>query len=270
MSHFTVLVIGENPEKQLEPFDENIEFPEYEKGLVPEEEKKRFVEFYTTPSDEKYFKLSEEGAEENKKLSFDELYGKYGEGWNGDCWSKNIDDELAEYSTYNKNSKWDWYQLGGRWTGFFKLKEGATGEIGERGIYPKEIKKGFVDQAYKGDIDFLGMEAENILNAEKNYDDFLNKFADESENKEMLMFQYGIKNIGTKEDPKIETKEDYVERHVGITTYAVLKHGQWYEKGTMGWWGISTNEVDDWDKRFNELLKDLPDDTLLSLYDCHI
>ena len=34
MSHFTVLVIGKNPEKQLEPFCENEEVPEYLVGKV--------------------------------------------------------------------------------------------------------------------------------------------------------------------------------------------------------------------------------------------
>ena len=29
MSHFTVMVIGENPEEQLQPFDENLEVPQY-------------------------------------------------------------------------------------------------------------------------------------------------------------------------------------------------------------------------------------------------
>ena len=48
--------------------------------------------------------------------------------------------------------------------------------------------------------------------------------------------------------------------------------GQWYERGQMGWWGIVKNEkdADTWGKEFNLLIDSLPDDTLLSAYDCHI
>ena len=38
MSHFVVMVIGDNPGKQLEPFDENIEVAEYERRIVSEED----------------------------------------------------------------------------------------------------------------------------------------------------------------------------------------------------------------------------------------
>jgi len=39
MSHFTVMVIGDNIEEQLDPFNENIEVDEYEQGEVFDEEK---------------------------------------------------------------------------------------------------------------------------------------------------------------------------------------------------------------------------------------
>jgi len=40
----------------------------------------------------------------------------------------------------------------------------------------------------------------------------------------------------------------------------------------MGWWGITTNEKadDEWNNEFQKLIEDLPDDTLLTLVDCHI
>ena len=57
-----------------------------------------------------------------------------------------------------------------------------------------------------------------------------------------------------------------------LKTFAVLKDGEWYERGKMGWWGITTNEMDEtsWDKEIVEFLRDLPDYTLISIYDCHI
>jgi hypothetical protein len=53
-------------------------------------------------------------------------------------------------------------------------------------------------------------------------------------------------------------------------TFAVLNNGKWYESGSMGWWGIVSNEDISWDSKFQELLASIPDDTLLSVYDCNI
>jgi len=53
-------------------------------------------------------------------------------------------------------------------------------------------------------------------------------------------------------------------------TYAVLREGKWYARGEMGWWGISSDEKDDWDEKFFEMLNEIPEDTLLTVVDCHI
>jgi hypothetical protein len=57
-----------------------------------------------------------------------------------------------------------------------------------------------------------------------------------------------------------------------LTTFALIKDGKWYEKGDMGWWGMVGNEKDEkeWDDEFKKLISDLPDDELISIYDCHI
>jgi hypothetical protein len=71
-----------------------------------------------------------------------------------------------------------------------------------------------------------------------------------------------------------ETRGDYVEqaRRSRVVTFAVLYNGNWYQRGEMGWWGMVANEKDknEWENQFYELLESLPEDTLLSVYDCHI
>lgn len=71
-----------------------------------------------------------------------------------------------------------------------------------------------------------------------------------------------------------ESRGDFIEkaRRSCAVTFAVLYNGKWYEKGEMGWWGMVSNEKDqnEWNDQFYELLESLPDDTLLSVYDCHI
>ena len=57
------------------------------------------------------------------------------------------------------------------------------------------------------------------------------------------------------------------------TTWAVLTpDGIWHEPGQMGWFGISSNEMneDEWDAKFREYLKTLDKDIILTLVDCHI
>lgn len=60
----------------------------------------------------------------------------------------------------NPNAKWDWYLVGGRWTGFFPLKSGATGEKGEPGLMTDPAKPGTADAVRKGDVDFERARAE--------------------------------------------------------------------------------------------------------------
>jgi hypothetical protein len=104
MSHFTVLVFGseEQVETLLAPFDENIEMPEYCNGVVSQEDKDDFVSYYT------------EKQPACKNLSFEEMYEIYGKSWNDNTWRK-LDNVLCSFTTYNPKSKWDWYQIGGRW-----------------------------------------------------------------------------------------------------------------------------------------------------------
>lgn len=53
------------------------------------------------------------------------LYNQYGGNWNGNSWELNAETKKwEEWSTYNPNSKWDWYDEGGRWCNYIKTKEG--------------------------------------------------------------------------------------------------------------------------------------------------
>ena len=69
--------------------------------------------------------------------SFDETYAKFGEDWNGNRWRKDENGVWAIYSTYNPDSKWDWYSVGNRWDNSIKTKDGQ-----------------FVNMCKFGEIDF--------------------------------------------------------------------------------------------------------------------
>ena len=193
--HFTVMVIGDNDKEQLESYSANSIVKEYELDVLSENDKNIFIKYYN------------ENYPETIKLSFSELYEKHGEDWNENIWRENEEGVWYKYSTYNPNSKWDWYILGGRWSGMIKLKENCTGIKGECGSFNNTPG---IDAALKGDI----------------------------------------ANIDT------------------LITFAVLKDGEWYEQEDIES-NINLN-INSWYQKIKQLLEDVSDDTLISIYDCHI
>lgn len=111
MSHFSVLIIGDDPEGQLAMFDESIKVAKYVARMVTEVDKNEMLQFYS----EKGFSFS----------SFEKCYEKFGLIWNGGNWRKNNNGVWEEWTDYNPASKWDWYEIGGRWAGTLKLKDGV-------------------------------------------------------------------------------------------------------------------------------------------------
>lgn len=228
----------------------------------------------------------------------------------------------------NPQKKWDWWEIGGRYTGFFKLREVSRrivlssaeihqepklGTPGIQRLYPdyKPPEKNRADQCFKRDIDIEGMRNEAGERAGKEYDLFARVTAgcprhlswkeiqkkhqlpgtdssgDQNVDWDAARKEYGdqpaVKALReSKEsdahwfdaDDFLCTHEEYIEdaRKKALITFAVVKDGKWYEKGQMGWWAIVSNKKDDsvWLNEFNTLLDGLPDDTILTVVDCHI
>lgn len=282
MSHFTVLVLGSDVETQLEKFDENIRVPEYKQGEVSQEDKDRCLDYY----------------QRNKNFvgTFDECYALYGKDWNDNGYKKDENGVWCEYSTYNPLSKWDWYVIGGRWSGFFKMKEGIKPKVGEPGVFNNEAESGYGDVAMKKDIDFDGIRNDAGIKAGNQYDTIIAIIGELPANESWESVRERITEIKEARDfyhaqPRILalreaghhfvdtdkfncSREEYVERARmnALSTYAVVKDGEWYQKGEMGWWGMSSNEMsqDEWNQKFNELIDSVPDDTLFTLIDAHI
>lgn len=317
MSHYTVLVIGNDPEKQLQPYheyectgieDEYVIDVDYTDKIKDYLERKLFVgkkkdsEDYDYEYDEETAKENLVSYEEMTKLQYLELI------------KADIDKEVAEefgvekkdgiwYRKTNPNSKWDWYQLGGRWAGFFKLKEGAVGEVGGS-LFGPPAENGYVDQAKKGDIDFEGMRNEAAKEASEAYDKAMTYIGHISDHENWDVFRDRIFAEGGDIDearkkyhdqPKVKawnqiedrdfkfrydvdrfsvSKEEFVDRarNSACVSFAVVKDSKWYEKGKMGWWAMVSNEKDpnEWNREFNKLIDSVSDDALISLYDCHI
>lgn len=200
-------------------------------------------------------------------------FSEYMEDYHG----YSYDIESTGFGYYsNPNAKWDWYSIGGRWSGFWKLKENADGLMGKKSwtMENEEIPEDRCDIARIGDIDFVGMELDKRIKAENNWVECWEKYPikinddGKDENAHHRYWNYNIKQ----KDNIPELKEKYIDRYCSCSTFAVLKDGEWFEKGSMGWWGMVSDSKDqnDWDKQFNELIKNLDKDTYVALVDCHI
>ena len=181
MSHFTVIVIGDNVDGQLEPYNENLEVKPY-RQKVDFQDLKRMVEHYQDHKEhgnsEIIKAIKEEYGTDHYPIIINEeeivspsfnvmkvLYKK----WAG---RELYHDKRGyyHYSTYNPDSKWDWYSIGGRWMGYFKVKAGArVAVLGEPGVFGNTPEEGCADQLLKGDIDFETMRNEAADAADRQY-----------------------------------------------------------------------------------------------------
>lgn len=372
MSHFTVLVIGQDPEKQLQPFHEfectgtndqyvqNVDKTEearadYDKStramvkipagvIMPLDTHglrshpvhgtvaSKYADCFYVETDkkdsigrpEKEFHLPEgyelmeiptseletfaEWAAEEYGVSLlghhviPDLEDEHKYGW------VRVDDKgdvLEVIARTNPNKKWDWYVLGGRWNGFFKMKPRTSAVRGRPGLMTEAAPEGTADQAFKLDIDFDGMRAEEESKAAQEFDairsiiephlpvtswvELRGKYLGDNPElpggieaaRQAYRDQPAVKALNESEAYRWKDAEDYAGdretfiRQRGIQrcmTFAIIKDGQWYERGSMGWWGMVADEKDQgtWIEEFGKLVDGLPDDTLLSVYDCHI
>lgn len=330
MSHFTVIVVGEkNLQEVMAPFEESPKNPETSEFCVfvnkskDEEELKEYntktieiVELhgvkYSRYSDEvrqyekdvnpndilsdKVLELPEGSAQYKGPISL--VYPTF-EEYLSDWCGYQYDEKQGGYGYWkNPNAKWDWYQVGGRWTGFFKGKKNVKGSTGNPGLMTSAAKKGYFDQIRIKDIDFEGIEKEAIESANETYDKIekilkgrvypswkeirekhgedINAAREEYRNHEVVKDFDNAKFFiwGDFYEEYAASREEYVEkcRVRAIVPFAFIKDGEWVEKGQMGWFGMASNEKEqgDWNKEFYEMIKSLPEDTLLTVVDCHI
>jgi hypothetical protein len=321
MSHYSVLVIGEDVEKQLQPYHEyectGIE-DEYVVEVNKNDEVKEFLEkeIYfgqTLNGDVDYHynleRCEELGMSNIKKGTKLEYFTEKG------LTRDEIDQEIIDYHGFykvgndwfrktNPNAEWDWWVVGGRWSGFFKLKDGSKGELGKKSLFDTtDHQPNTADITKKGDINFDLMRDNSEKRAIKEYDLVFEGIKDTPKCESWESVRERMGNIDEartfyNSQPRIEafnkvtkensdvfgwfedyqdfncTRDEYIkrERNRAITTYAIVKDGEWISKGKMGWWGMSSDSMsqDEWNEKYNELIDSLPDDTLLTIVDCHI
>lgn len=274
MSHFTVLVVGNDIEKILAPYQENCG-----DTRLPFDE---FVD--TEDEDRKEYEtdFDSEGVVHTKRYS---SFEKFESDWN----EYERDSETGRYGYWqNPNAKWDWFSIGGRWENVLFLNNGNT-----------------ANQARFSDIDWEGMRQKNKNAAQVRYDlvrrhcpindttDFISWKKAKSENKniddarktyngqKIISCFDNLKNKIAPDifgwDDSVEgyfiSKEEYLQNAYNKPiTFAFVDENGWQERGEMGWRACVSNEKDSEtaSKNFYNFLDSVKGNPLVSVIDCHI
>ena len=211
---------------------------------------------------------------------------------------------MQVYSTYNPLSKWDWWQVGGRFSGAFitHIKKGvkvSDENYGEPSWCTKEIGIDSIEKKYI-DFDAIRKDAEtdareryrNIARLFKNGEIpkvdmtwakvcelFKDKTLDEKRNihkarEEDKNSASPVLGFFTSIDDYQMSEEEYVKKKgdQSFVPFAVVKDGKWYERGEMGWWAMVANEKEptEWYEIVKKLLDETDDDEMITIVDCHI
>lgn len=160
MSHFVTLVFydkDKSPDDLLAKYDENISMAPYikytreqaiaeSKSRLRDSKEAYYDKYISDPNgyikehqqNKSHIEFVTKKIPERLKWSDDEHYEYMKEYFDDDM----IDSNGNLLSTYNPDSKWDWYSFGGRWSGYLKLKNG------------EEVDDALVEEVVFGDAPF--------------------------------------------------------------------------------------------------------------------
>ncbi len=286
MSHFSLAVITKEDNyglvmDMMNPFDENRIMKPYveytREGAVADEKESLKKRIKNVSEGLKKLKAKEEkddnlierieslekqlanDQEKLKTYTDEDYYEEKRQWWEDDMVNENGD----LLSTYNPDSKYDYYVVGGRWENSLKVKEDKLSE------YP-DNHKGYVDSAKVSDVDFFYVDPVSAVNSGRFWD---------------ITVEGAPLKEGEEEPFSLYNKDYYLERYKtrdnfiktvnSFRTYAILTpDSKWHEPGQMGYWGMNDASVEDevnFDKNyFNILDLEKYKDCYITVIDCHI
>lgn len=143
--HFVGLCFGDNWENDLENYYEGAEVDEYliytkeeaikEAMLNHESNYNHAIKAVNEVADDdvkqRYLKVIERGPSISEEQAWEDVK----------TWGYRINEYGELLSSYNPESRWDWYSIGGRWSGFLPLKaRNEDGSVKEtNGAYKSEV-----------------------------------------------------------------------------------------------------------------------------------
>lgn len=298
MSHFSVLVITD--ERPTEDVLHNVLLPWHEYECTGYKEFCEWVDH------------TEEVREDwpAHKNGYDSIK-EFAEDYHGCSCAPGSNKRFGRFT--NLNAKWDWWQVGGRWSGMLKAIPGADTMKGDPGLMGSQVDCNGIDQCRIGDLDRQAMihdykalnigcwnEAEieyakspittvSLEDALGLYEDEIAKCKLKRKDGERLADVIGADKRASElrssvrpsmthlygflgDIPKDHSRETYINDPDYLSAYAIVKDGEWHQRGEMGWFGMSSNDKGktSWMGEFNGLVDGLDDDQWISVVDCHI
>lgn len=234
-----------------------------------------------------------------RKTPLNEIYTF--EGFLRDWHGYSLDGEYSSfeddrfYRFTNPNAKWDWWTVGGRWSGMFLDTNGQKQDIiqkkdwdlaGEAATAITDFAPffdRFEEHADKFDgVEFISWDEcckkFTTPDGKTNYNSARGYYHNQ-EYKNILKTVFS--SIGDDEyewllhDPENfynVSREDFMKARIfnRIGTFAVLDDAGWHEKGSMGWFACVSDEKADWNQIYLDKINSIPDNDYLVLVDCHI
>lgn len=208
---------------------------------------------------EKVIKKIPEGLE-IKDILLKIIYSTF-EDFLSNCCGFSKNEETGKYGYwYNPDSKWDWYELGGRWRGLLLVQENKYHQIGSPGVFGddlenRDVPKGYkwVDHAKIKDIEWDLMREIEEKNAAKYWDDIQEK---RKNNETIECIFCDVKG----------NKEDYIKERSYFHLYAALTYyGEWHDKDSF-------EDIEKtWEESyFDNFINNVSSELYLSIIDCHI
>lgn len=309
MSHFKVLVIGDSVEEQLAPYDENISVTPYRD---PDWDHDSALKFSFDVFDRYKEGVDGRDPAEVEGIDRDnptEVLMHVQNAMFGDE-RVSLDEDGISYlmTTYNPKSKWDYWVVGGRYNASFVIKPDASEDdfTPSAPHWPEDLgndadHRSASDHAFKRAIDYGAMilraraqaqdewaeyrqavgdsepPANSFYEFQKHYED-INDANEAWSKSAWVQATTQISLFASPEDFFVGADNprqayiDHAENMAVAGYYAVVKDGEWYARGNMGWFGMSDDEIDhdEWLSQVRDMIAGLPGDTLLTTVDCHI
>jgi len=249
MTHYPAHVICKDRdelEDMLAPYSEYLEVEEYKEYWADNEVLHQSTQW---------------GHDLTNKQFVKEYFFKYGE--------KIYEDEkgIYELSTRNPVGYWDYWSVGGRWSGLFSIKPGVPdNEV----IWPNydswdSLKKPFrnwdlvADGAMKKHIDWEDM-------AMRQFEDSCTYWSEFQANPSMFVWEEEAKH-----NLMMFIKEEYARTTIGFYPYKLVDSDGWHQQGKTVMFAGHIDEMDDneWDAWTKQRIDKMLDDEWLIQIDCH-
>jgi len=326
MSHFTVLVTAKDEDDliaKLQPYHEfecTGESDQYIKDIdITDKVKEEYEEYKNEDQSLIDFLADDYGYDPIKEGECPDVEGSDKFGY------VIVDDNnevVKVIKRTNPNAKWDWWQVGGRWTGLLKLKDDFTPKDGNDAgngsaglMTPRNEDPTKCDYTFAKHVDWDAMlndrlgeimndykdyhielikvqtnnegytdeEREIITEAEKTWNDETSKGENCRKAFKSVRDWYQHCIVDSKLNIFMETFDEGATKHYktedeyramfsadALTFAFVDQNGKWNESAKMGFWAMTTNENDNYDKQFWEFVRSLNGEQRVYVVDCHI